>query len=58
MGKDINGPWEVYNLKTDEDETMDVAGQHPDLVRQFEAIVKKEHQQAHIREWEFVDPKY
>jgi arylsulfatase A len=58
MEKDINSSWEVYNLKTDEDETMDVAGQHPDLVRRFEAIVKKEHQQAHIREWEFVDPKY
>ena len=28
------------------------------LIRQFELIVKKEHQQAHIQEWEFIQPKF
>lgn len=31
---------------------------HPELVKQFDAIQKKEHQQAHIKEWEFIDPKF
>jgi len=57
MIKNRHSAWELYNLKTDPAETKDVAGGHPDLIRQFETIVQKEHQQAHIREWEFVDPK-
>ena len=28
------------------------------LVKKFDAIQKKEHQHAHIREWEFIDPKF
>jgi arylsulfatase A-like enzyme len=51
-------PWQIYNLKTDRNETEDVAAKHPELIQKFEAIVKKEHQNAHIREWEFVNPKF
>lgn len=51
-------PWQLFNLKTDRNETTDVANQHAELIDQFEAIVKKEHQQATIREWEFVEPKF
>lgn len=51
-------PWELYNLKTDRNETSDVAAQHPDLIKQLDAIVQREHRPAHIREWEFVDPKF
>lgn len=58
MKKNKNSAWELYNLHTDEKETIDVAGQHPDLVKRFEEILKKEHQQSHIQEWEFVDPKF
>jgi arylsulfatase A len=58
MKKDKNTPWEVYDLSTDENETTDVSAQHPELVKQFEAIMKKEHQTACIREWEFVNPKF
>lgn len=50
--------WMIFNLRTDRNETTDVAVQHPDLTEQFDAIVKKEHQLATIREWEFVDPKF
>lgn len=50
--------WMLFNLSTDRNETTDMAAQHPEVIRQFETIVKKEHQQAPIREWEFIDPKF
>jgi arylsulfatase A-like enzyme len=56
--KNRDAPWQLYNLASDPYETSDVAIQHPDLVRQFDAIQKKEHQHPHIREWEFIDPKF
>ena len=57
MKKNKNAPWEIYNLKTDVNEMTDVAAQNPALAKQFEAILQKEHQPAHIKEWEFVNPK-
>lgn len=51
-------PWELYNLEADISETRNVAAQHPELIQQFESIVKKEHEQACLREWEFVSPKF
>ncbi len=54
---DVHKPWELYDLSSDPGETHDIAAQHPDLLRKFDAIVKKEHRPAHIREWEFLDPK-
>ena len=54
----VNAPWQLFNLKTDRNETTDVAGQHPEIVKQFDLIQKKEHQHPHIREWEFIDPKF
>ena len=56
--KNRNAPWQVFNLKTDSAETTDVANDHPELVKAFDGIQKKEHQHAHIREWEFIDPKF
>ncbi len=58
MRKDKNAPWEIYNMATDENETTNVATQHPELAQKFEAILKKEHRNSHIKEWEFVDPKF
>jgi arylsulfatase A-like enzyme len=58
MKKDRNAAWEIYHMRTDEKETTDLAAQHTELAERFEAIVKKEHRNAHIREWEFVDPKF
>ena len=55
MKKNKNAPWEIYNLKTDEKEAVDLAPQHPELVKKFEEIVKKEHSPAQIKEWEFID---
>lgn len=58
MKKDKNSPWELFNLEKDEKETTDMAGQHPELIKRFEIIMKREHQPSHIREWEFIDPKF
>lgn len=36
------GPWEVYHIDSDPGETRDVASLHPDLIRQAEALLRKE----------------
>ncbi|PPL03145.1 arylsulfatase [Parapedobacter indicus] len=53
-----NTPWMIFDLESDRNETEDLANQHPDLVKRFDEIVQKEHQPAHIREWEFINPKF
>jgi arylsulfatase A len=58
MKKDRNASWEIYNLAADVNESNDVAAQHPALVKQMEVILKREHQSSHIKDWEFVDPKF
>jgi arylsulfatase A-like enzyme len=50
--------WMIFNLKQDPFETTDLINQHPELVTKFDAIVQKEHQNSHIRDWEFVNPKF
>ena len=57
MKKNKNAPWEIYNILTDEKETIEIASQHSELVQKFEEILKKEHQPSHLREWEFISPK-
>jgi arylsulfatase A-like enzyme len=58
LRKNPQAPWQVFNLKTDRNETTDVAAQNPEMVKQFEVIQKREHQVAHIKEWEFIAPKF
>jgi arylsulfatase A-like enzyme len=55
---DKNAPWELYNLFKDENETTNVAKSHPDVIEKFKAIQLQEHQHPHIKEWEFIDPKF
>ncbi|SMC46728.1 arylsulfatase [Pedobacter africanus] len=57
LRKNPDNRWMIFNLKDDPSETQDVAAQHPDLIEKFDQIVKKEHQKAHINEWEFLDNK-
>jgi arylsulfatase A-like enzyme len=52
-----DNPWMIFDLSKDPGEQHNIAAQHPDLVKEFNAIVQKEHRHPHIREWEFVDPK-
>lgn len=53
-----NGEWEIYNLKADIGERTNVAATHPELAKEFDEIVQREHRPAHVHEWEFVDPKF
>jgi arylsulfatase A-like enzyme len=47
--------WQLFNLKTDRNETTDVAAQHPELAKQFDAIVKREHSDPGVENWRFVE---
>ena len=53
-----NTPWELYNLKEDPKEQTDVAAQHPKIVAQIDSLQRIAHRHPHIREWEFIDPKF
>lgn len=53
-----NSPWMLFNLKDDRGETNNLAAKHPELIKRFNEIVKKEHQPSHIKEWEIIDPKF
>jgi len=57
LKKNPKAPWELYNLKTDINETTDVASTNPELLKKFDQILKREHRtsDAHIKEWEFVE---
>lgn len=56
--KEPNTSWQIFNLAADRMETTNLAPMQPSLVKRMELIQKKEHQCAHIREWEFIDPKF
>ena len=58
MKENIHAPWEIYNLTIDKGEKTNVADQYPLLIKRFEEILKQQHQPSHIREWEFVAPKF
>jgi arylsulfatase A-like enzyme len=57
MRKNPGTAWMLFDLENDRSENNNVAAQHPDVIKRLDAIVKKEHQTAHINEWEFVDSK-
>ena len=50
--------WQLFNIKNDRSESSDISVEHTELIKKFESIVQKEHQQAHIQEWEFINPKF
>ncbi|MEY4940336.1 MAG: hypothetical protein RIQ93_2071 [Verrucomicrobiota bacterium] len=39
----LNGEWELFNLKTDEKETTNVAGENREVMKRIAAILAKEH---------------
>ncbi len=55
--KNPEGPWELFDLESDRNETRDVAANHPDIVASIKAIAKREHVHPHVMDWEFIDPK-
>ncbi len=56
--KDREAAWQLYDLSTNRAETKNLAHQHPEIISKMEEIQKREHQHSHIREWEFIDPKF
>jgi hypothetical protein len=42
-------------LKNDRNETTEVASAHPDLIKKFDAILKKEHSDPGVEQWQFVE---
>lgn len=53
-----DAPWQLYDLSKDIGEQNDVAYRHPDITAQFAGIAEKEHRCPHVKEWEFIDPKF
>ena len=53
-----NASWELYDLKNDPTEKNDLASQNPGVVKKIDSIQRKAHRHPHIREWEFIDPKF
>ncbi|MHA4846379.1 arylsulfatase [Flavitalea antarctica] len=58
LKKDPGAPWEIYDIKNDRNETKDLSASKPELIKKFDEILKKEHLNSHIREWEFINPKF
>jgi arylsulfatase A len=55
LKKNPSNSWQLFNLKTDRNETTDVASRHPELMKTFDDIVKKEHTKTPVKNWEFVE---
>jgi arylsulfatase A len=53
-----NAPWELYDMVEDEKETQDIASKHPEIISRLDDIVRKEHLNATVKDWEFIDPKF
>jgi arylsulfatase A len=54
LRKNPKAKWELYNLKTDRNETTNVADQNPDILKKLDEIVKREHQPSHLPSWDFL----
>lgn len=56
LRKNPGNPWQLFNLRNDRSETTDLAAKHPDMLKKFDEIVKKEHQEPANPAWQFVLP--
>ncbi|MHA8088044.1 sulfatase-like hydrolase/transferase [Aquirufa sp. Wall-65K1] len=55
LKKNRQAPWEIYDLEKDPFEAKNVADQHPELIPQLDAILKREHNAAKIPSWEIIN---
>ncbi|WP_407478827.1 arylsulfatase [Elizabethkingia miricola] len=53
-----NVPWMLFDLEIDPTESTNIAMQYPEMLKEFEDILWREHQPAHIKEWEFIASKF
>jgi arylsulfatase A-like enzyme len=53
LRKNPSQPWMLFDLDKDPAEQKDIAGRFPQIIREMEAIVKKEHQHPLLKEWAF-----
>ncbi|MGC6421927.1 MAG: arylsulfatase [Flavobacteriaceae bacterium] len=58
MKKNASASWELYNLKLDPHEKNNLARQHPEILKRADSLVRVSHRHPHLREWEFMDPKF
>ena len=58
MKTNVDAKWELYNLETDPNEEFNLALEHPEVVAKMDSLHKIAHRHPHIREWEFIDPKF
>ena len=58
MKKNKLAPWELYDLSKDPSEQNDIAQTNPELIKKMDEIAKKQHRPSHVKDWEFVDPKF
>jgi arylsulfatase A len=58
MKTDTAAKWELYDLAKDPSEQADLSLAHPNIIKYLDEILKKEHRQAPIHEWEFIAPKF
>ena len=58
MKKDNDAKWELFDLANDREEKYNIIEKHQNLIPKLEAIIKKEHQIATIKEWEFINSKF
>ncbi|KQS28345.1 N-acetylgalactosamine-6-sulfatase [Dyadobacter sp. Leaf189] len=56
LRKNPDNPWQLFNLKKDRNETTDVAAKNPGLLQEFDAILRKEHQEPEVAAWQFLGP--
>jgi hypothetical protein len=56
--KDPAAAWQLYDLSADRAEKKDIASTHPEIIAQLDKILKEQHSCSHIREWEFIDPRF
>ena len=50
--------WELYNLKNDPRETENLAARQPEVIQKIDSLQRLAHRHPHIRDWEFIDPKF
>ncbi len=48
-----NSQFELYDLESDKEETKNIADSHPEIIKEVENIIKKEHQKSPNPRWQF-----